>query len=310
MSQSYLSIYFSRSNKYISACWQRQVSSSEYRQGIRAIAACIATLRVELVLIDFSNTGAPTAKDQACTASFLKQALSNTSLRRSAHVFSEDPAQWQAYQYVMENADKFPYQTQTFRSGEEAKAWLFEGIAANEPEDLVSVPMPFSARSLSRSLCTPSTHPERKVAKAAPCSIITQHLNFAKITVDIDQSLLTLTWLRPVRSREYRYAILKAERALQEHQLEKMLINKQRMGVPTLDDQSWLLNNAIKGLSRCGLRRMAILSSGDLLQQIVNDEVIHKVESTGLSYQSRYFMFEDEALEWLQLSCAKEYQAQ
>lgn len=309
MSQSYLTLYFSPSKKYVTARWQRQVSSSEYRQGIRAIAACVATLRVELVLVDFSNTGAPSAKDQACTANFLKQALSNTSLRRSARVFPEDSEQWQAFQGMLESAEELPYQTNSFESAEEAKEWLFKDTTVREPEDLVPVPMPFSNRSLYKLLHTPYAHPKSITAQAAPSNIITQHLNFAKITVDTGQSLLTLTWLRPVKSREYRYAILKAQRALQEHQLEKMLINKQRMGVPTLDDQSWLLNSAIEGLSRCRLRRMAILSSGDLLQQMVNDEVIHKVKSTDLSYQSRYFMFEGEALEWLKLPYTQEYQS-
>ena len=301
MSKDFLVLRFSPSKRFLSAVWQRPVSSEEYRHGIRTIAVCITTLRVQYALTDLSGMGTPSVKDQYCTASFLKQALTSTTLRRSARVLSQNKNQWIAYERVLRDSQGLSYETRVFESYDQATVWLFEGQAI--PDDMVPIPMPFSASELRRQLNNGTFSGVPRISTAAPANTNTTvcQTDFVKIVVDRTEGLLTVRWLRPVESREYRYGVLKAARALQLNKLEKMLINNQRLGIPALDDQRWLCAVSINVLSRCRLKRMAIISSHDTLQQITNETVGKKVKNANIAYQSGYFLCEDEALEWLGL---------
>jgi hypothetical protein len=112
---------------------------------------------------------------------------------------------------------------------------------------------------------------------------------------------MNIRWLKPPASRQYRYGMLKAGRALREHRLERVLLNNQRLGILTLEDQGWLITTSIEVLAKCHLKRLAVVTSHDALQQMSSDAIGCKLKEANLPYVTRYFLSEEEANEWLLL---------
>ncbi|WP_276496250.1 hypothetical protein [Pontibacter litorisediminis] len=314
MSEGFLSLLYSPSRKYLLADWLRPVSSEEYRQGIRFIALSIAKLRVQYTVIDLSKVGVPSEEDQHCTSVFLKQALHNTSLCRSARVLSGDARQWSAYARVVEDTEALPYKTNVFGTVEKAQAWVLEDKpnADAVPEDFMSVPMsskPKALRALLQALPPLEVIDSSPAVKTEAVQDVAGHevlrlTGFLQLSKEKQSSLLTLRWLRPVQSREYRYGVLLAGRALMAHKLERLLVDNRRLGIPSLEDQAWLTNVSIEILAKSRLTRMAIIPSFDWLQQMATEAVGCKIKGAVPTYLSSYFLTESEALEWLQETMA------
>ncbi|TPE44332.1 hypothetical protein [Pontibacter mangrovi] len=125
------------------------------------------------------------------------------------------------------------------------------------------------------------------------------HSGFAEITLDKRQGLLVVRWLRPVKSQEYREGIEETGRILLERKLEKLLVNNQRMGVLTMDDQGWLAKISVEVISKSNLKYLAIVSSVDVLQQLTNEVLDKKVKKETPLFDTQYFLTEGAALEWL-----------
>lgn len=310
MSLHFLKLSFSTSFKYLKAEWQRPVSSEEYRHGVRAIAVCIAKLQVQYSLIDFTKTEAPSIKDLQCTASFLQQAFQKTSLRRSARVLADTSAQWTAYKQVAEETKALPYQTDVFECCKEAKAWLFQDydIGINEPEALIPILIDGSGPVLSEfsGLTQTEEDKEAHIPNFVTSKVVDGVLlrtDYVEATLSRQKDLLSVRWLRPVSSEEYRCGIQDAAQLFIKHKLQRLLVNKQRLGVLSIGDQSWLAKYYASMAHRSNLQRLAVVSSNDVMQQITDEPLYHKVKgSTKISFHIQYFLSEDEALEWFGLA--------
>ncbi|WP_148561780.1 hypothetical protein [Pontibacter korlensis] len=123
--------------------------------------------------------------------------------------------------------------------------------------------------------------------------------SFVEITLDVHNQLLLVNWLRPVLSDEYRKGIEETGRVLLAQSLEKLLVNNQRMGVLTVDDQGWLAKISVEVISKSNLKQLAIVSSTDVLQQITNEVLDKKVKDETPYFDTQYFISEEDALEWL-----------
>ncbi|ARS34679.1 hypothetical protein CA264_04020 [Pontibacter actiniarum] len=305
MSKPFLTLRYSPSLEYLSASWLHPISSPLYRQGIRTIAVCVARLGVKLVYNDLSRAGAPTKQDQCCTASFLKQALAKTPLRRSAKVIPTDEPRWQEYKSLTQQAKDLPYETGIFSCGTEATSWLFAGIKKKScaPDDLLAIPMSDNLPDLT-NLPLSSSSPEQPVSTGPPAegNVMLFRTDFVEVNLCQQQRILLVCWLRPVISWEYRQGIEEAGRFLLEYRLEKLLINNQRLGVLNIDDQNWLAATSIRLIAQSNLKRLAVISSSDILQQLTDETLDARVKSADLQFHTRYFFWEDEALEWLALS--------
>ncbi|MCX2739837.1 hypothetical protein [Pontibacter anaerobius] len=124
--------------------------------------------------------------------------------------------------------------------------------------------------------------------------------DFVEIILDKGIDALSVRWLRPVVSQEYRFGIEETGRILLAHNLKKLLVNNQRMGVLTMDDQAWLAKISIEVISRSELQRLAIVSSTNMLQQLTNEVLDDKVKKATPYFETQYFLTDEEAKEWLQ----------
>ncbi|WP_439882683.1 hypothetical protein ACSX1A_05830 [Pontibacter sp. MBLB2868] len=314
MKQTFLTLKYSPSKNYLFVNWNRAVSSSEYRQGIRSIATCVVSLKVQLILLDFSKIGTPSEQDQLCTANFLKLAMKNTSLKRSARVLSFEESQWLAYWQIVWQAKELPYETGAFKTREEAQAWLFDGqeINADAPDNFISVPLDISITAATRMFSNVAACEEGKETGNGNGVTIdvkdqkksVQELyktNYVSISLSKKKDILTTKWLRQVTSSEYRQGIEETGRHMLAHNIEKLMVNNQKLGILTMSDQNWLQKFSIEVISTSNLKRLAIVSSHDMLQQLTDETLDHKVKQADIDFHTRYFLFEDEGWEWLLL---------
>lgn len=312
MIKNFLTIGFNPENHFLSSTWLRPVSSQEYRHGIRMIAVCITSLKVKFALTDFSRMGTPPLEDQHCTANFFKKALMNTSLQRCARILSDNRLQWKAYEDVMEQTQELPYFTSGFTTLPEAHSWLFRDNEKQQvyAAELCSVSLESNAHTLLNMLQRHTLKHDKfeivSVAETLPDSNITDNISvcdtdFLKATIDTCNNLLTVRWLRSVSSSEYRYGIIKAGQSIIDKQLEKVLLLNQKLGTLALDDQKWFSNNFTDFVSKSSIKRVAVVTSQDIMQQLTTAEVDEKIKRTNIFYEPNYFFSSDEALEWLLL---------
>ena len=123
--------------------------------------------------------------------------------------------------------------------------------------------------------------------------------DYVEITLDEPHQLLLVRWLRPVQSTEYRNGIEETGRQLLERDIQKLLVNNQRMGVLTMDDQGWLAKISIEVISKSNLTHLAIVSSTNVLQQMTNEVLDKRVKGASPYFDTQYFLSEEDALEWL-----------
>ncbi|MBF8962945.1 hypothetical protein I0P70_06790 [Pontibacter sp. FD36] len=123
--------------------------------------------------------------------------------------------------------------------------------------------------------------------------------DFVEIIHNPLYAMLLVRWLRPVQSHEYRFGIEETGRVLLELGLEKLIVNNQRMGVLTMDDQGWLASISIRMISQSKLKQLAIISSTDFFQQHTNEKLDSRVKEQTPFFDTQYFLIEREGLEWL-----------
>ncbi|NDK55322.1 hypothetical protein [Pontibacter fetidus] len=138
-------------------------------------------------------------------------------------------------------------------------------------------------------------------SKPLPDSVITCYKkDYVIITLHTGSGILTVKWLRPVDSREYRTGIKETGKILLENNLEKLLVNNQLMDVLTADDQGWLAKISIEVISKSELKYLAIVSSTNMMQQLTNEALDVRVKQETPPFETQYFYMERDAMEWLQ----------
>ncbi|NEM98488.1 hypothetical protein [Pontibacter burrus] len=299
-----LKLNYNAVTKLFEAIWQRPVSNQEYRQLVRYTGLCIAILRAEYILFDFTKLGVPSAEVQKSTTEFLKQALQNITFKRSAQVLATNNSQLHVHNYITQDNTELLPDVQVFGSYTEAKTWLTETIAADCTSNDIQIPLHSSLKAL-RKIAAATPELAVAVKTPEPAKEIRCSTDFMEVTVNPQQSLICLRWTRKVQSRELRYGVLKACRALIEHEAKLGLVNNQRMGILTLQDQTWLAQKFAELLSRSKLQYLAVVSSPDVMQQLASETVNERIRRSYDSHVSEYFLSETEALDWLTISSSQ-----
>ncbi|MDX5417981.1 MAG: hypothetical protein LPK09_02110 [Hymenobacteraceae bacterium] len=129
--------------------------------------------------------------------------------------------------------------------------------------------------------------------------VVLMKTDYVEITLNNPGNYLIVTWLRPVLSHEYKHGIEETGHILLANKLEKLLVNNQRMGVLTMEDQGWLAEISIRVISKSKLRWLAVISSTDFLQQITNERLDARVKESTPYFDTQYFLTERDGLEWL-----------
>lgn len=291
--------------KLLNAKWQTNVAIAQIRDAVRMLARAIAILKAELILIEMPLHFAMTESDKQWASRFLQYMLQHTSMQRVARVVPA--SQNTAMRQVANLTAQMPYETANFNEREEALQWLLQDRYSElKDHTVIRVPLNFNlklVRTGLQALPHPATQPaqsEQQPALPAPIpDEISINTPFVTMRLNKEKRFMTIRWTAAPQSRQYRYGMLKAGRALVEHRLERLLLNNQRMGVLTLADQGWLISLAQKMLPASSLSKVAVVTSADALQQMSSETIGQKLRDASLYHQTRYFLNEEEALDWL-----------
>jgi hypothetical protein len=309
-----LTISFEPEARFLEVVWQRPVSSSEYRQYIRFVGVCIAVLRVKFLLTDFTRMGDPTLEDQQNTNSFLEEVKKKAFLTRSARVLSRTGSQQRMYEAVVKNGPVLPYEVRFFFEADQARDWLLQPPFPKNTLNGARLPIPLQAslRDLKKYAAgelteLPSQDAETAITETtalpkADSQVTRCQTDFVTIIINKNTKLLQLRWLRRVSSREYRFAVLKTARAVVNNNIQTVLVNNQQLGIINLEDQAWAVAVTVSVLKKNPVKRLAIISAPDVMQQIASENMNSRVKKQLYPQAIQYFLTEDEAIEWLSLA--------
>ncbi|MBF8963859.1 hypothetical protein I0P70_11420 [Pontibacter sp. FD36] len=305
-----LSVRFCPKFKLLCCKWERITTSAELRQSVRLLARAVAILKAELILVEIPVQYHVSNEDRQWAQKFMTDALQYTSIRQVARLVPTQEQNNLVREAILK-LGKMPYEARMFEDREEALRWLMgDDYQAVSGEDFIRIPLHFNLKMIrsglkARGQATVAVAPAQSgnptsVPEPLP-DLISIETDFVSIMLDKAKSIMNIRWKKAPQSRQYRYGMLKAARALMEHRLERLLLNNQRLGVLTLEDQGWLISTAQQMLPKLNLRKLAVITSADALQQMSSENIGKKLKQAALNHQAHYFLAEEDALEWLRV---------
>lgn len=299
-----ISVCFSPHLKLISAEWVRNTNPENLRHAIRLLVRTAAVLRAELLLISIPDPFQVSEADMRWVCKFMREAMLRSPIRKVARVVPplSVPGEREATLLLQDTS----YDSALFNSVEEAQRWLLgERVHELAEDGRVHIPLQFNLRQIRNITKQETQTSTPRFIYASPDTlpqkpqILDICTDFVSITVDQGKKLMRISWKKPPQSRQYRYGMLKACRALIEHKLNKLLLNNQRMGVLTLEDQGWLVSMAKELLPKSNLQKLAVITSANALQQMSSEKIGQRLQDASLQHANRYFLGEEEAMDWL-----------
>lgn len=121
---------------------------------------------------------------------------------------------------------------------------------------------------------------------------------YVNMLVEPADGILTVSWKNYAPSGTYRATLNMALDLITEHKLRYFLTDQRRRGAILREDGLWLANDWSPRLAQTGLRRAAIVQSGDFFNRTTIDRIIKSV-GPSTPYPIRYFQEMNEARAWL-----------
>lgn len=122
--------------------------------------------------------------------------------------------------------------------------------------------------------------------------------NDARIELHPERHLVRLTWKAPVPGDRYRAVLLRMMEAVERDGLTNWLSDGRRMGPILFADQAWTMEEFVPRLVAAGMKRIAIVSSEDVLNQIAVDRMVSATPAD-VPYAIAFFQDPSIAQLWL-----------
>jgi hypothetical protein len=124
--------------------------------------------------------------------------------------------------------------------------------------------------------------------------------DISRIAIDRESGLLTNTWLRPVELDEMLRTAEKINQFLQEHSVDKLLLNALVIGKLLPHTKEWLSTTYYQSLSNLGLQKLARVLPENVFNRLSFEAVITRAEALGtVNFEFRNFTNDEAALRWL-----------
>jgi hypothetical protein len=95
--------------------------------------------------------------------------------------------------------------------------------------------------------------------------------------------ILYAEWTGFATSAEFRAALMTGVRAIREHHVQGYVSDARRAKVFTPDDTQWVMSVWLPKAVEAGLKRMAMVTAEAGLGKVIIEEVVHDVDTHGLS---------------------------
>ncbi len=120
----------------------------------------------------------------------------------------------------------------------------------------------------------------------------------ANVEVYPAEKLVHLTWKGDAAGPTFQAPVLKLIEAARDHKLMYFLSDTRRMGPILYQDTEWTERVALPLLIQAGLRRSAVLTSRNVLNNIAVDNMVASIPREA-PYTVAYFDEPEKALQWL-----------
>jgi hypothetical protein len=77
------------------------------------------------------------------------------------------------------------------------------------------------------------------------------------------------------------------------------MVNNQRQGALTLQDQTWLVTQMRSLLKRSKVQKIGVVMSPDMIQQMASESITERIVQQDSPYRAKHFLSEEEAKDWL-----------
>lgn len=120
------------------------------------------------------------------------------------------------------------------------------------------------------------------------------------VSYNSKQNLLSSHWLRVVNSAEYRQAILKSCKQLQESNAQCWLVDFNNFTTPNMSDQSWTIDLLGHNLPHTKLQKLALVLPDNLFLEVVVEKVSNSLlNMPNNKVQIAHFADPEAAQQWL-----------
>ena len=131
-----------------------------------------------------------------------------------------------------------------------------------------------------------------------PTPIIILDTEHVVITVSIEERTIALKWKGYAPTQDFRAALEAGLEAVKEHDLRFWLADLRGMSAILRRDEQWTTSDWFPRLAATGLKRMAIVTSTDLFNQMSVDRIMDDAAAV-IVFQTSYFDDPDVARLWL-----------
>lgn len=104
-------------------------------------------------------------------------------------------------------------------------------------------------------------------------------------------------WQRFPMSEEFRMGMDQLIRLMREKNIGKVLADARKMGAIAPEDQDWSIQDWLPRAFEAGYRRIAIVVSEDIFNQMSVEDIMSRVE--GMDFVTKYFPGLEEGRAWL-----------
>ncbi len=105
------------------------------------------------------------------------------------------------------------------------------------------------------------------------------------------------SWQHFPLSDEFRTGMDQIIRVMEEKKIGKVLTDTRKMGAISPDDQDWSINDWLPRAFAAGYRRIAIVISEDIFNQMSVEDIMSRVE--GVDFVTKYFPSLEAGRQWL-----------
>jgi hypothetical protein len=105
------------------------------------------------------------------------------------------------------------------------------------------------------------------------------------------------SWQHFPLSDEFRAGMDQIIRVMEEKKIGKVLTDTRKMGAISPDDQDWSINDWLPRAFAAGYRRIAIVISEDIFNQMSVEDIMSRVE--GVDFVTKYFPSLEAGRQWL-----------
>jgi len=111
------------------------------------------------------------------------------------------------------------------------------------------------------------------------------------------EKYIVANWQHFPLSEEFRVGMDHLIRLMEEKKIGKVLTDTRKMGAISPDDQDWSINEWLPRAFKAGYRRIAIVISEDIFNQMSVEDIMSRVK--GVDFVTQYFPSLEEGRKWL-----------